>query len=304
MNESNSMVIFTKAALMLAEADTIQKAKELNSLALTALEWAKRRNMGREAEQHCRSYALEAERKMGGMLAVKPPARGAGPGRGKQGAPQSPCLFDIPSLAELGISKHESSRAQKLAALPSITFDAIRDGKTTLKDEAKPHVAQNSGDHEWYTPKAYAEAARSVLGKIELDPASTVEANKIVKAERIYTAEENGLKHDWKSKTCFVNPPYDATLIGKFIDKLADSVKVGSVTEAIVLVNNATETKWFVRLAGISSFLCFPTGRVKFWHPRKESMPLQGQAVAYIGKRGKAFCREFRKFGILVEIVS
>ena len=50
---------------MLAEADTIQKAKELKSLALTAAEWAKRKNMGEEAIQHCRSYALEAERKMG-----------------------------------------------------------------------------------------------------------------------------------------------------------------------------------------------------------------------------------------------
>ena len=33
--------------------------------ALTAAEWAKRKNMCEEAIQHCRSYALEAERKMG-----------------------------------------------------------------------------------------------------------------------------------------------------------------------------------------------------------------------------------------------
>ena len=42
---------------MLAEADTIQKAKELKSLALTAAEWAKRKNMGAEAIEYCRSYA-------------------------------------------------------------------------------------------------------------------------------------------------------------------------------------------------------------------------------------------------------
>jgi ATP/maltotriose-dependent transcriptional regulator MalT len=53
---------------MLAEADTIQKAKELKNLALTAADWAKRKGMGEEAIQYARSYALEAERKLGKML--------------------------------------------------------------------------------------------------------------------------------------------------------------------------------------------------------------------------------------------
>jgi putative hemolysin len=68
MEEVNSLIIFTKASLMLAEADTIQKAKELKNLALTAADWAKRKGMGEEAIQYCRGYALEAERKMGEML--------------------------------------------------------------------------------------------------------------------------------------------------------------------------------------------------------------------------------------------
>ena len=63
MNE-DSLVIFSRASQMLAEADSILKAKELKSLALTAADWAKRKGMGEKAIQHCRSYAAEAERRM------------------------------------------------------------------------------------------------------------------------------------------------------------------------------------------------------------------------------------------------
>ena len=140
------------------------------------------------------------------------------------------------------------------------------------------------------------------MGNIESDPASTPEANRVIKAQSIHTMKENGLKQDWAGKL-WLNPPYASGLIGKFIDKLAESVESGAVNEALVLVNNATETKWFARLAGISSFLCFPVGRIKFWHPRKEAAPLQGQCVAYIGKNGKIFCAEFKVFGVVVEII-
>lgn len=166
-----------------------------------------------------------------------------------------------------------------------------------------PHVAQNSGDNEWYTPKQYIEAARSVMGKIEIDPASSQVANKVVKADRIYTANDDGLKQEWSGKL-WMNPPYSSNLVGKFVEKLAASVESGEVTEALVLVNNATETKWFARLASVSSFLCFPKGRVKFYHPRKESIPLQGQVVAYVGQNKKQFSSEFNKFGLVVKIIK
>jgi N6-adenosine-specific RNA methylase IME4 len=131
---SDSLAIFTRAEAMLAEADTIQKAKELKTLALTAADWARRKGMGEKAIQHCRSYALEAERKMGQMLAVKPPEVHAGPGRGKRGDTVSVGLSDIPTLAQLGVPPKESERAQKLAALPEHVFQQIKTGNKTRKE--------------------------------------------------------------------------------------------------------------------------------------------------------------------------
>ena len=160
-----------------------------------------------------------------------------------------------------------------------------------------PHVFYNNGNNEWYTPAEYIDAARGVFGSIDLDPASSPEANAVVGATIFYTPDDNGLLHDWRGRV-WLNPPYASELIGKFADKLAHHVAAGDVTEAIVLVNNATETVWFSVLTNIAAAVCFPRGRVRFWNPNGDlSQPLQGQAVIYIGPNPGAFRQCFARFG-------
>lgn len=162
----------------------------------------------------------------------------------------------------------------------------------------KPHVSHNSGENEWYTPKEYIDAARAVLGVIQLDPASSKTANKTVKAKTYYTVQDNGLSKPWAG-TVWMNPPYASELVAKFAAKLVEHVNELEVEEAIVLVNNATETAWFRALAGIASAIIFPNSRVKFIDQLGDAVgaPLQGQAVIYIGDKPQVFVDEFSKFG-------
>lgn len=168
--------------------------------------------------------------------------------------------------------------------------------KAIVQDVLKrPHVSFNSGNNEWYTPAEFIESAREVMGSIDLDPASNDIANQVVKAEKYYTAETNGLDKTWRGNV-WMNPPYASELIGKFVDKLV--AERSNYEQAIVLVNNATETEWFNKIISVSSAVCFPKSRVKFYMPDgKTGAPLQGQAVLYIGKNTQRFTDSFQKMG-------
>lgn len=114
------------------------------------------------------------------------------------------------------------------------TKEALRRGEMSINQAytelQKPHVAFNSGNNEWYTPSEYIEAARAVMGEINLDPASSEIANKTVKADHIYTVEDNGLEKPWFGNV-WLNPPYASDLIGKFAekgDKVSDFFRVNA----------------------------------------------------------------------------
>jgi ParB family chromosome partitioning protein len=161
--------------------------------------------------------------------------------------------------------------------------------------QKRPHVAFNSGNNEWYTPKEIIDAARLTMGHIDLDPASNEIAQKIVNAETYYTAETNGLDKTWNGNV-WLNPPYASDLIGKFADKLV--AERTNYRQAVVLVNNATETEWFRKIVSVSAAVCFPKGRVKFYMPDgRTGAPLQGQAIIYIGDESGKFFEVFSKVG-------
>lgn len=57
------------------------------------------------------------------------------------------------------------------------------------------------------TPPEWVEMSRAALGgHIELDPMSEPVFNQIVRADRIYTAEDDCFAQDWKAATALLNP--------------------------------------------------------------------------------------------------
>lgn len=69
-------------------------------------------------------------------------------------------------------------------------------------------INQTSGRTDYGTPDYLANAARLCMGSIELDPASSGIFNRTIQAERIYTRYDDGLKHSWRAKTCWMNHPF------------------------------------------------------------------------------------------------
>lgn len=195
-----------------------------------------------------------------------------------------------PEIKQKVLSGKSDWTKQEIQSLAKAEPERVQEA---VEQKQKPHVAHNSGNNEWYTPAELIESARKVMGEIELDPASSEMANQVVKAKTIYTIDDDGLSQEWFGKV-WLNPPYAGELIGKFIDKLNES----DIEQAIVLVNNATETNWFNSLIVNASAVVFPKGRVKFYTPNNTiGAPLQGQAIVYIGENNFEFMQEFSQYG-------
>lgn len=190
---------------------------------------------------------------------------------------------------DLKASSNYSGNEQKLLTEP--------ESKTTRE------LLAQSYQNDWRTPRKFLDSARVVMGAIDLDPATSVEANETVKAARIYTEGDDGLKKPWKGRV-WLNPPYggDARL---FVERLLKEYQVGNVTAACLLVNShPTETKWFQEL--FAHTVCFVRGRIDFGGPSRAvaSTSTHGSAIIYLGEHESKFAQEFSQYGAVVRRIK
>lgn len=190
---------------------------------------------------------------------------------------------------------------------------------------------------ERFTPPRYCEASRFVMGNIDLDPCSSKVANRIVKADRIFTAQRNGFIRNWAGRV-LCNPPggiCDAK--GVMLPPRAKGVKrakgtyIGGRSSAAAwwqkclreyLSKRVTELVFYgfsVELCQTSqqfedesifesSALCFPADRIRFWKENEtgelveDPSPTHANVIAYLGRKAQKFAEAFGEFGQVVTL--
>jgi phage N-6-adenine-methyltransferase len=298
-----SLAKISEARRALASAQTLEDILSIRDQAKALEACLKIVGESLEAANDAAEVKLRAERKAGEMLAAMEKNAGAAtPGTRSQDVTALP-----PSLSDLGIDKMQSSRWQREAKVDDETFEqylaSCREQQREitqsglLKIANGSHVSLNSGENEWYTPPEYIEAARQAMGSIDLDPASCETAQANVRAKRYFDIEDNGLEKPWTGNV-WLNPPYSKDLIGLFADKVTREC----FDQAVVLVNNATDTGWFHALASVASAACFFRGRIKFLDKTgtPANTPVQGQVAIYVGPNVHGFSKAFSPLGSVV----
>jgi hypothetical protein len=104
-----------------------------------------------------------------------------------------------------------------------------------------------------------------------------------------------------------MNPPYATPVITHAIEALLGACQHGHVAQAIVLVNNATETRWFQRLCDASAALCFPKQRIAFYAPDGKAVGgnTRGQTFFYLActrNATPAFLEDFARIGFTLPL--
>lgn len=116
MNDG-ALIQLDRAQLALAECKTAMEAKQVSDIAEAARVYLERTNASVETVNRAAEIRTLAERQMGAFLQQMPSAAG----RPKISSEQE--LISRPAtLAEIGITKKQSSTAQKLAAIPAEEF--------------------------------------------------------------------------------------------------------------------------------------------------------------------------------------
>lgn len=218
-------------------------------------------------------------------------------GKGRRWAYQLIDAAEVCALAHsagLPVPANEAQARELAPLLRAEGEEAVLDALEKRTSTGGWRTPKPGGD-EWYTRPEFIEAARAVLGGIDLDPASCALAQKTVKAARHFTSEDDGLAHPWTGRV-FLNPPFSNAKA--FGEKLLREYETGNVEAAIMVVNSySADTKWFQ--PSWKYLICIST-RPAFYNPDKTGNPTVWAAFVYLGPDPVAFSGTFRDFGYIV----
>lgn len=205
----------------------------------------------------------------------------------------------------LNTNRQYVSDAKKLAAESPALFEQVKAGELTIpqaKAMSQPMQVMLSHETvEYYTPAKIIEAARTVMGGIDLDPASCEDAQRTVKASVFYSELDDGLSQEWLGRI-WCNPPYSKTA-GRsnqelWANRLLNEHKAGNVTEAHILVKSALGYKWFEDLWDRLP-ACLVRERLSFTKSdgNTDGESKHGTTIFYLGPNLEKFIEVFSLFG-------
>lgn len=175
--------------------------------------------------------------------------------------------------------------------------------------------------NEWHTPRIYVDAARDVMGTIDLDPATSEKANQTVQASLYYTKENSGLIQEWHGNV-WCNPPYGKaipyavtgryagggstvvkSLQVQFVEKALEEYRLGHATQIILLVTANTTVRWFQSLWDFP--MCTPHGKIGFDVEGMTAKQRQvfGNVFVYLGSNEQRFIEVFSELGVITKRV-
>jgi hypothetical protein len=175
--------------------------------------------------------------------------------------------------------------------------------------EYKPPAGHGEGQtssqsEDWYThPEVVTLVHELYEGSPDLDPMSCEEANKLIQAKTIYTAEQDGLIRPWFGKILW-NPPWggasESATKKRGLKKLLEGFENGDIEACVCVLNaNAITTSWFAPLLDYP--VCIPPKRIKHYGPKGQGgSPNSGTVIVYLGDEIGKFASIFSRLGAIM----
>lgn len=145
------------------------------------------------------------------------------------------------------------------------------------------NIQHSSHSDEWFTPPEIIKLVKRVLGPIDFDPASCLEANEIVQATHFWT--ELALEREWLGGSIYCNPPGGKTgnksNMKLFWEKLLSSKFDHAIFMAFSI--EALQTTQSCKYPMMYFPLCIPEKRIRFISPEgKKSSPSHSNCIVYV----------------------
>jgi hypothetical protein len=156
-------------------------------------------------------------------------------------------------------------------------------------------VLTSQATDEWYTPAWIIDLARECLGAIDLDPASSAEAQRTVQAAAYYDGMPmSGLAQPWAGRV-WLNPPFSDT------PRWVAHWRTADIDAGLLLVNSAPGYSWWEELWREQP-VCMLRQRVRFVRAdgADAGQAKKGQTIAYRGPYLRRFIDLFRLYGRII----